>query len=234
MMGYGIIKGMVGSVAQPVLVEVKEERERLLRVFRKMVRFTAFFSFPAMFGLAFIAPEFISITITDKWLESAHLMQFLCIGGAFLPISHLFSNLVLSRGQSTQYMWSNIVLLLVQISATIVVYPQGIIAMVMAYTMISILWLGVWFILVRRAIPYTLWGLIVDLAPFLVISALTIASTYFVTRGIENLYWLLIVRVFLVAVLYIAVMWLLQAVTFKECISFIMNRINKNKEKYKQ
>lgn len=226
-MGYGIIKGMVGSVAQPVLVEVKEERERLLRVFRKLVRFTAFFSFPAMLGLAFIAPEFITIAITDKWAESAKLMQILCVGGAFIPLSHLFSNLVLSREQSSRYMWSTIALVLVQIAITIAVYPRGITAMVIAYSLIYILWLFVWFILVRKSIPYSLWGLLSDIIPFLGISLVAIVSVLFATRWITNIYWLLVAKVFLVAALYIGIMWLFQAVTLKECIKFIRNKLKR-------
>ena len=227
-MGYGIIKGMVGSVAQPVLVEVKEERERLLRVFRKLVRFTAFFTFPAMLGLAFIAPEFITITITDKWAESAKLMQILCVGGAFIPLSHLFSNLVLSREQSSRYMWSTIALVLVQIAVTIAVYPQGITAMVIAYSVIYILWLFVWFILVRKAIPYSLWGLLSDIVPFLGISLVAIVGVHFATLWITNIYWLLVAKVVLVAALYFGIMWLFQAVTLKECIQFIRNKIKKS------
>lgn len=52
----------------------------MCQIFRKMLRFTAFLSCPALFGLALIAPEFITIAITDKWLTSARLMQLLSIG----------------------------------------------------------------------------------------------------------------------------------------------------------
>lgn len=36
------ICGMVNSVAQPVLVQVREERQRQCYIFRKMVRFAVF------------------------------------------------------------------------------------------------------------------------------------------------------------------------------------------------
>ena len=51
MMGHSLITGMVNGVAQPVLAQVSDDKERQSRVFRKMLRFTAFISFPAMFGL---------------------------------------------------------------------------------------------------------------------------------------------------------------------------------------
>ena len=102
-MGYSFISGTVSSVAQPVLTEVSNDPARQLGVLRKMLRFTAFLSFPAMLGLAFIAREFIVITITEKWLPCVPMLQMLCIWGAFMPIITLYSNLVISKGKSNIY-----------------------------------------------------------------------------------------------------------------------------------
>ena len=50
-MGQLFISGMINGVAQPVLTKVSDDLERQKRVFRKMLRFTAFVSFPAMLGV---------------------------------------------------------------------------------------------------------------------------------------------------------------------------------------
>ena len=76
MMGHSLITGMVNGVAQPVLAQVSDDKERQSRVFRKMLRFTAFISFPAMFGLSLVAPELITIAITDKWAASAEIFVY--------------------------------------------------------------------------------------------------------------------------------------------------------------
>lgn len=49
------IRCAVNNVAQPVLAEVRDDKERTLRVLRKMMRFASFVSFPAMFGLALVS-----------------------------------------------------------------------------------------------------------------------------------------------------------------------------------
>lgn len=92
-MGQQFILGMINGVAQPVLAKISEDTDRQQRVFRKMLRFTAFISFPAMLGLGIIAEELIVISITDKWYSSVSIMQILCISGAFVPIANLTSNL---------------------------------------------------------------------------------------------------------------------------------------------
>jgi O-antigen/teichoic acid export membrane protein len=47
-MGGEIVNGMVNAVAQPALAKVVNDKERQLRVFRRMLSFTAFVSFPLM------------------------------------------------------------------------------------------------------------------------------------------------------------------------------------------
>ena len=124
-MGHSLITGMINGVAQPVLASITEDTQRQVAVFRKMLRFTAFISFPAMFGLSIVSKEFIVITITDKWLVSAQMMQLLCIWGAFIPINNLFSNLLVSRGRSSVFMFCNITLSILQLITACLSYPYG-------------------------------------------------------------------------------------------------------------
>ena len=51
---YYLIQGTLQQVAQPVLVDVGDERERQLRILRKMMRLAAFLSFPLQIGRAHV------------------------------------------------------------------------------------------------------------------------------------------------------------------------------------
>lgn len=231
MMGYSIVKGMVSGVAQPVLVEVRSQRERQQHVFRKMVRFTSFIVFPAMFGLAFIAPEFISVALPDVWAASVPFLQILCIGGAFIPISYLFSSLVLSIGRSAEFMWTNIALLAGLILMTVLTYRLGITAMVVTYSSVYVLWLFVWFLPVRKVVGYSLVELLADMLPFMGITLVSIGGTYYLTRGIPSTALLLVAKILVTAALYVLLMWVSRAVTFRESISYLrghfLNRFKK-------
>ena len=77
-----LIQGMVKQVDQAVLVSVRDDQERQLAVLRKMVRFAAFISFPLLLGFGLVAKEFIVLAIGEKWLVSAHYLQWLCVCGA--------------------------------------------------------------------------------------------------------------------------------------------------------
>lgn len=219
-MGYSLIHGMVSSVSQPVLASVNDERERQLRIFRKMVRFTAFVSFPAMFGLSLIAPEFIIFAITDKWADSAKLLRILCVAGSFVPICNLFSSLLISKGKSGVYMWNTVTLGMMQLAVMMVVYDMGIRTMIIIYSTINILWLFVWHWFVRKEIGYRFGDMILDILPYVIISFIVMVATHFLTRWITNVFPLLIAKILIATVLYVLIMSMTNAVTFRETINY--------------
>lgn len=82
LIGTSFVSNMLNGIAQPVFAKTSDELVRQRNIFRKLLRFTAFATFPAMLGLALVSKELIVITITEKWLESAGMMQILCVAGA--------------------------------------------------------------------------------------------------------------------------------------------------------
>lgn len=223
-MGHSLINGMINGVAQPVLSQVSDEKERQLRVFRRMMRFTCFISFPAMLGLSLVAPELITIAITEKWIASAKILQILCIGGAFIPIINLCSNLLISKGKSNIYMWNTIVLVLVQLIIALALYPYGIHILIKVYTAINIIWLLVWHHFVRIEINYRLLDLMKDMLPYLFIAITTMTITYLCTAECTHIYMRFIAKIGLASSLYILVMWLSGSAIFKESISYILKK----------
>lgn len=225
-MGSSTITGMVQGVAQPTFVEMGDDTERLQRAFSKMLRFTCFISFPVMFGLSLVAPEFIVILIKEKWLSSAQLMQYLCIGGAFLPIATLYFNLIISRGKSDIYMWNIIAQGCVILCSILIVHAAGgtITHMVITYVGIVILWIGIWHIFLYQEIRYSFLSALKDMLPFMLIAATTMTITYFATRRIENLMLLLISRIIIAALIYTGTLWLFGAKILKECIGYLLKK----------
>lgn len=223
-MGHAVISGTVNSVAQPVLSGLSDDRERQQRAFRKMLRFTAFLSFPAMLGLSLIAPELITLTITDKWLPSAIILQLLCIGGAFLPITNLYSNLVISKGKSNIYMWSTICLGITQLVTMLILYPYGIHTMIIVYVLINICWLFVWHYFVWREIRLNLFSALKDILPFASIATGVMVATYYITKEFTNLYLSVGSKIVIAALLYMVIVWLSGSVTFKESLNYLLKK----------
>ncbi len=223
-MANQLVSNTVAQVAQPVMTRITDDDERQRRVFGKMLRFTAFLAFPAMFGLAIVAPQVILLAIGDKWVNSIPLLQVLCISGAFIPLYTVYQNLFLSQGKSDTYMWLTITQIAVMLIAVLACHRLGIMAMVIAFACINILWLLAWQVFASRLIGYRFITMLRDLMPFMLIALVVMGVTYLVTRFIGNMYFLLLARIILAAALYIMTMKLLHARILEECIEFIRSK----------
>lgn len=225
-MGYNTLTGMVWSVTQPLFARLSyDDPQRMREVFCKMLRFTCFLSFPSLFGLGLIAPEFITIAITDKWLPSAQLMQLLCVGGAFMPVASLYSNFLISQGKSNVFMYNTMAQCLVQMLCMVALYPYGVEAMVVAYVVVNILWVFVWHFFVRRTMTLTLVESLRDMFPFMVLSLLAMAAAWGASLPVEGHVALsLLVKVVVAAVTYLALMWMFGAAILKECFAYLRHR----------
>ena len=223
-MANQLVSNTVAQVAQPVMTRITDDDERQRRVFGKMLRFTAFLAFPAMFGLAIVAPQVILLAIGDKWVNSIPLLQVLCISGAFIPLYTVYQNLFLSQGKSDTYMWLTISQIAIMLIAVLACHRLGIMAMVIAFACINILWLLAWQVFASRLIGYRFITMLRDLMPFMLIALVVMGVTYLVTRFIGNMYFLLLARIILAAALYIMTMKLLHARILEECIEFIRSK----------
>ena len=229
-MANQLVSNTIAQVAQPVLMRVNDDQERQRRVFGKMMRFTAFLAFPAMFGLSLVAPQVILIAIGEKWIDSIPLLQILCISGAFIPMYTVYQNLFLSMGKSDYYMWLTISQIVIMLAAVMACHSMGVKAMVVAFACISILWLLVWQVFASRLIGYRFMIMMRDLMPFLFIAIAVMGLTWLVTMPVSNIYLLLIIRVIVALLLYLTVMKLSRAVIFKECMDYLSDKFRRNRQ----
>lgn len=229
-MGHSMLTGMVWSVTQPLFARMSyDEPERIEQVFRKMLRLTAFLSMPALFGLSLVAPEFITITITEKWLPAARLMQILCVGGAFVPVATFYSNFIVSQGRSNVFMWNTVALCLAQMSLMVLLYPLGETVMVVAYTVLNTLWLAVWHYFVHRLIGLRLLDALRDIFPFVLLAGLSmiLAGQAASFLSGDNVYLSFLLKVVIAAAIYLLSLRLLGAHILKECTAFLKEKFFK-------
>lgn len=223
-MAHSTVTNTLHQVVQAVLVSINDERERQQRVFRKLMRFTAFLCFPAMLGLALVSREFILLTIGDRWAGCVVMMQIICIGAAFLPLHALYQNLTISNGRSSLYMWCNIGQIVLQLTLVLLLRHQSIEVIVGACSAFTILWIFVWQWTAHRMIGLRLIDMLKDTVPFLVVAVAVMAVTYLITSAISNLVLLLASRVVIAAALYYLTMRLLHAKVLEECIKMVRHK----------
>ena len=223
-MGNMLIGGMITGVAQPVLVEVKDDAEREARVFRKMVRFGAFVSFPAMLGLAFVAPEFIEILLGRKWIESVPFLQLFCLWGAIGYMWNLYTSLLVGHGRSDVYLGGIILTGLSQIAVVTATYALGIYAMVIGYVIVYYASFLYWQYFTRKHVPVRVFQIVKDILPYLGTSMISILIAAFVVMHISNIYIIFALKIIVVAISYAAILWIGGSTILKDIIKHLYNQ----------
>jgi len=225
--GSSFTSNMVTGIAQPVISQITDDRQREIRVFHKMVRFISFVSFPVMFGFALIAKELIVITITDKWLPAVPILQLLCIWGAFLPMSDLYRHLAMSHGKSDFILYSYLLLGLTQLGVLILMLNYGIQIMVMVYVGLYFVWLLTWQMFAKIIVGISFLDVIKDIYPYALATAMALGLGWLFSRISDDIYFKLAFKVLVSSCSYFLIMKLSGSVMYNECVSFIKEKLMK-------
>lgn len=225
-MGHSLINGMVNNVAQPILVQVLDDRERQLNVFRKMVRFGAFLSFPVMFGLAFVSSEFIVILLGNKWEPVSPYLQLFCVWGAVGYLWNLYSNLLMTHGKSTLYMYATFFMCVCQLLIALALVPMGVYVMLIGYVISCYVSLLLLHLFVNRVLPYSLYKLIFDIGVYFCSAFIALCISWLVVHNMCNIYMIFCFKIVIFTIAYILVLWSGGSVLLKETILFIIKRNN--------
>lgn len=81
-----MVTHIIARVAFPLYSKVQSDRDRLSRVFGMVMRIIVLFSAPAAIGLAWCAPEFVTVVFGDKWRPMVLLVRLLIVYQLMRPI----------------------------------------------------------------------------------------------------------------------------------------------------
>ena len=224
--GYSLTLGMLRNVSQPMFVQIQNDHGGVLNAFRKLVRFTAFVSFPSMLVLSFVAPELIYVFLSPKWLYAAYILKIIGIGGAFTALNTLFTYYIISQKQSSLYMWLGVCNSILRIFLAVIASFWGVMSLAYVCATYDVLIIIVYYGITKKSLDYSLKMLASDILPLLSISILIIVFIHFVTIGIVNIYLLLFLKITIFIVLFLLSMYLIHFDIYLDAIDIIKRKIN--------
>lgn len=228
-MGQSVISNMINNVIQPVLNQIDDDRERHIRVFRKILNFTAFVAFILLFGLATVSDDFIRITLTEKWIKTSVYLRILCIGGAFATINNVFSNLILTKGKSSIYMVNVITFGILQFSILLICKSWGIEPSMLLISGLNVLWVFLWTAIVKNYITFSYGNLFTDVFSYAFIAAISCFVSYYFSQSIPDMYIRFFTCVLSSGVLYLILNKFFKPEILTEILNFAQGALVKKK-----
>ena len=216
-----VFSGMITSVGQPVLVVAKDDAGRRKAIFRKITRFAAFTSFPALMGLGLVAPEFINL-INPEFAPSVPILRIYCLYFIATVIQTLFNQAAMATGRSDRYLYFTLINAALQITAALLSYRYGLVAMAAAVTAVNYAAVIIWFALLKRILRLEFIDLLMDTVPFFAMAAVLIAAAHFAFAPVRSDMLRMLLKIVCVAGAYIAISWRTQ--TCRDVITYIKKR----------
>lgn len=100
----GTLGSVLNSTTFPLMSELQKKTDELITTFKRLIKFSALISFPAMVGLSVLSEDIIMVLLGEQWLPAADLMFWLALCYIFTPLSALNLNLLNAIGRSDLFM----------------------------------------------------------------------------------------------------------------------------------
>jgi O-antigen/teichoic acid export membrane protein len=124
---------LLNQVALPAYSRLQDDPSAVGYYFLKVVRVVALITFPIFFGLAVVAPEFVSLVLGDKYEGAILPMVLLSLAMPMRMISNLFPAMVYGRGRPGVEMGNTLFGLFVMPVAILIGVHWGLLGLCLAW-----------------------------------------------------------------------------------------------------
>jgi O-antigen/teichoic acid export membrane protein len=124
------VQDMALKVNFPILAKIQDDDERLLNAYKKLLTVPLYILYPILVGMAVTADPLIRVLIGEKWLPCVPIMQVLCIGYMFSPLTHINLNLLYVKGRTDLVLKLELLKKPIAFLILLATLPFGIIVMV--------------------------------------------------------------------------------------------------------
>ncbi len=219
------IANSIHGVAFPVLSGIDSE-DRLRRIYRKIIRITAFISFPVAMILIIAAKPIVTILLTEQFLPIVPYMQILAIGWAFYPLFILTGTLLQTIGKSALVLKIEMTKSILFIIGLLTAITFGITGMVVSFTVVSIISFIYAYHFAGKHISYRIKDMFKDTSPYLVISIISFIPLYWLNTIEINNVLRLILQTTIGAGIYLLIVKILGSQVLNDCLEFMKNKKN--------
>lgn len=123
---YQMLSSTLQGVTYPLLTSIKEDKERLVSIYKQLISITMLMSLPMLVGLAAVSKEFVSLFLGDEWIPVVPVLTALCFARAITPISAINMNILNAIGRSDLFLKVDLSKLPLTLGALIIAVPYGI------------------------------------------------------------------------------------------------------------
>lgn len=98
------ISGALNKVTYPLFASIKDDNERLKKVYKQIMQMVTFLIAPILIIMGVLATPLFRFVFTEKWLPAVPYFQILCISGILYPFHVYNLNILNVKGRSDLFL----------------------------------------------------------------------------------------------------------------------------------
>jgi len=165
------INESISSVMFPVLAKAQDNEQLLKNYVSRALKTSAFVIFPLQCGLLAVAPSFVSIILTDKWMGCVPYLRIMCLSFLLTPIFNANQQVMKAMRKSGWVLKISLINSILGITFVFFTLPFGVESIVWSIVGVSLITTIISAIVVGKLIHYGLIEQISDLLPIALLSA---------------------------------------------------------------
>ena len=151
------VSKIIGRVMFPALSQIKDDNQRIKRVYLRANRVIGLLTIPLMFGMIVVARPLVLTIVGPNWEAVIPVLQILCLVGIKQPVGSTTGWLYQAKGRTDLMLRWNFISMVITIAAFIIGIRWGVIGVATAYAIRSYL---IWYPAITipgRLIGLTFW-----------------------------------------------------------------------------
>lgn len=223
------IEAVVLQVTYPVLVEVKDNCDRLRYALRQFNSLLLYVVAPLMLLLNLLATPVITILLGEQWLPAVPFLEVLAFQGIAISLQGVNSNAITSIGRSKVFFNATIIKRVVQIFLLLLgMYFDGIMGLLWGTTIFSYFAAFYNGFLVHKYIDYTLFRQFKDILPIVILNVIAYLLAYalsFIIKEENFIFYIMTIIVYIASYVFFSLLFKINSITYvKEIISKFVKR----------
>lgn len=216
------ITSSIGAVLFPAMSYEQDNKEHVLLMLRKSVRLSSYVVYPMLTGLAVIATPFVSVVLTDKWLETVPYLQIFCLLNApavgMIPRHQALNG----TGRSDVFMNEHIIARIITVIVLLFTYRISILAIVLGSIVSTVILIIIIAFTSKKYNGYLYRDQVMDIVPTLLGCVIMGVPVYFVPYLGLSMMTTLVVQIMLGILLYVAYSYFAHLEEFDRCKQYIV------------
>ena len=225
------LTNIIQRVSYPVLSEIQDDKHRMVEGYRRVIKMTMFVTAICMISLGAVAEPLIYCLIGPQWHEAATYLPLICISMSLYPLHSINLNMLQVLGRSDIFLYLEILKKIIGILPICIGIFVDIYWMLVASILIGFvsLYLNSWY--TGKALGYTFWKQLRDIAPSFGV-AFTIALSVFFFKYLPISNWgILPMQIIVGVIVGIVTCRIIKIEEYKEINTIIAKSINRIRNK---